>query len=449
MATLKRSAPATTTAFACLRCKLHKVRCIRDTEHDDCVRCSRRGIKCQPAPPSRQGQRPPYSAAHSSAAQESSEVLRQPPHLQQQPPHLQQPPHFIAQERFEVVPCVMALPLGEVAAPMPVPLGEVAAPVPVPAPEAAPPPLSDVALQHFSRISAEWGKSNSCTAFLRGFFRDALPSRDAVTWLLRHWALLATMRECAALMNSTINLASTCGVPISHVVLGLERSMRPAGLPPPEGVVHCVYGLPGFAFARAADPSTDGSIDLIVNPAFEQHVCSLDVLRACWSGNETEMLSLFIHKEDVGILPRETGSFLSRAAVPLVAGVNSPQPVVHPTQRVVRLLVDGSYVACNTMIKACAVEGQIYFGFFLTPIAAPPGQTDASYTLLHLMHTPSNGEATAPHSSCSTSGESSETEPTLRGQDSPLEDAAMETTLRDLSPAELDEVTTSFGVRGW
>ena len=178
--------------------------------------------------------------------------------------------------------------------------------------------------------------------------------------------------------------------------------MRLAGLPPPEGVVHCVYGLPGFAFARAADPSTDGSIDLIVNPAFEQHVCSLDVLRACWSGNETEMLSLFIHKEDVGILPRETGSFLSRAAVPLVAGVNSPQPVVHPTQRVVRLLVDGSYVACNTMIKACAVEGQIYFGFFLTPIAAPPGQTDASYAA------PPDytiqRQATAPHSSCSTSG---------------------------------------------
>ena len=110
-------------------------------------------------------------------------------------------------------------------------------------------------------------------------------------------------------------------------------------------------------------------------------------------------------KEDVGILPRDTGSFLSRAAVPLVAGVNSPQPVVHPTQRVVRLLVDGSCVACNTMIRHAPSRVK---STWVLPAPSPrPGQTDASYTLLHLMHTPSNGEATAPHSSCSTSGESS------------------------------------------
>ena len=41
-------------------------------------------------------------------------------------------------------------------------------------------------------------------------------------------------------------------------------------------------------------------------------------------------------------------------------------------------------MACHAMIKACSVDGSIYFGFFLTPVAAPPAIAAAS--LLELTH---------------------------------------------------------------
>lgn len=248
--------------------------------------------------------------------------------------------------------------------------------------------LPDAAVGHFSKVITEWGENNSCTEFLRGFFSGDPPNRATITWLLRHWAVLATVRNSSALMTSTLSLAGACHVAMASVVLQLEASMRPAGLLPPEGVVHCVDALPGFAFARCANPSTDGSLDIVINKSFRERVCGLDALRKCWSANEREMLSLFIHEEDISILPRETGIFLARQVIPLTSAINSPEPLVHPTQRVVRLKVDGSYIACHMVIKACSVDAIIYFGFFLTPVSTPSAQADASYTLLELMQLP-------------------------------------------------------------
>lgn len=75
--------------------------------------------------------------------------------------------------------------------------------------------------------------------------------------------------------------------------------MRPAGMPSPPGVIHCVEALPGFSFARSANPCADGTVDIICNRAFCAHVCPLDTLRSTWRTNEKEMLSLFIHPEDL------------------------------------------------------------------------------------------------------------------------------------------------------
>ena len=321
---------------ACLRCRKQKLRCIPG-EGAACQRCARAGIQCQAAPPSRQGQRTDVISRAGKGR--------------------------------------------KLEAPIATVLDDVKVTKSDPDLE-----LTEMAQEHFSRILAEWGTHNSCTEFLRGFFRSGPPTQDAVAWLLRHWALLATVRDCNALMTSTVSLAGACNVPVASLVLGLEKSMRAAELPSPDGVVHCVNSLPGFAFARNANPSSDGSIDLIVNAAFEEHVCAQKALKACWSANEAEMLSMFVHHEDVPILPRETGIFLSKVVTSLLASGTSPAPLVHPTQRVVRLLVDGRYIACHAKIKACAVEGAIYFGFFLQPLAAAPGQADASYTLLDLMH---------------------------------------------------------------
>lgn len=246
-------------------------------------------------------------------------------------------------------------------------------------------PMPEMVPKNISHLTAELGPRNSCTEFLNGFFSGPAPSREAVVWLLRHFALLATVRDSSTLMAGIIKVAQTCQITVASVVMHLESSMRPAGLPPPAGVQHCVDNLAKFAYARCASPSTDSTIDLVVNKAFQERVCSVEALKACWDTNESEMLSLFLHKEDLSILPRETGAFLSRVVVQLQGVFNSPQPAVHPVQRVVRLLVDGEYVACQATIKACSVEGVIYFGFFLSPVAAPPSQADASYALLDLV----------------------------------------------------------------
>ena len=302
--------------------------------------------------------------------------------------------------------------------------------------------LPEEAHRLVATIAKELGQQNSCADFLTGFFSGS-PSLDSIMWLIRHWAGIASARNSHSLLKCALSLASACQIAVASVLFQPDIA---AGLAAPPSVVHCVETLPGFGFARAANPCIDGTIGLVCNRAFREHVCTMERLHATWRANEREMLSLFIHPEDLyaaaqlfpscptplastpwtfgpdlppssrrhhsrfltsssvvstspvslslisprilcagrrSILPHETGVFLSCVAGLLRALINSA-PVTHSTQRVVRLLVDGEYVACHAMIKACSVDGSIYFGFFLTPVAAPPAIAAAS--LLELTH---------------------------------------------------------------
>ena len=361
---------------ACLRCKQQKVRCTIQDLARGCERCARANLQCLPAPPSRQGKR--------SKDSEGSSNL----HAQ----HYAQP--------------VVSLPAAKRQAAFR---------------QRAPKTPADL----IAAMAKQWGGRNSCADFLVGFFSGSrvdlgeMPDRESILWLLRHWASIAAVRNSYMLLQSALGLAAAFSFPVTQITLGLESSMTPVGLPPPSAVVQCVDALPGFAYARSANPRSDGTVDLYANPAFREHVCSLEALHRCWAANEREMLSLFIHKDDLSILPHETGQFLAQvisglrngcaaldpsrspphdAALPAVATAIAccralaclsflpttrrvdarlrrstiEGPAVHKTKRVVRALADGAYVPCHARIKACSVDGNVYFGFFLTPVADEP-----------------------------------------------------------------------------
>jgi len=220
------------------------------------------------------------------------------------------------------------------------------------------------------KMQRDWGANNSCAHFLQGFFAPGTPSPGATKWLLQHWTGLATARNSYGLLDGATRLASMCDVPVADLIVNSQSSIRPAGLPPPEPVVHCVDSLPGYGYARSANPCSDGSVDLYVNAAFREHVCTPEKLHSCWEANENEMLSLFLHPDDVHILPQETGKFLAQVVAQLL---ETPDvgALTHATQRIVRTRVDGEYVRCHGKIKACSIDGCIYFGFFLLPAEGP------------------------------------------------------------------------------
>jgi len=259
------------------------------------------------------------------------------------------------------------------------------------------------------KMQRDWGANNSCAHFVQGFFAPGNPNPQAIKWLLHHWMGLATARNSYGLLDGTIRLAAMCDVAVSDLVVGSQSSIRPTGLPPPDPVVHCVDSLPGYGYARSANPRSDGSVDLYVNAAFREHVCAVERLHGCWEANENEMLSLFIHPDDIHVLPQETGKFLAQVVGELL---ETPEvgALTHATQRIVRARVDGEYVRCHGKIKACSIDGCIYFGFFLLPLEAdelalqPAGQLgpltsseECAASLLKLTDVHAYADSTAPY----------------------------------------------------
>jgi len=323
------TAPTEPQHPACLRCKQLKVRCA-PTDLGGCERCKRAGRPCMPAPPSRQGKR---TRPTEVVAVYDDAML---------PTPVAQLTHLTAHSAM----------------------------------------ISESAFQLIGAMAKEWGPQNCCADFLQGFFAGPPPSAESILWLLRHWATVATVRNSHVLLQRTLDLAGACNIAVGSLVYRLESALRPAAHSPP-AVVHCVEAMPGFGMARSANPMSNGSIDVICNRAFREHVLGPEQLLATWHANDVEMLSRFVHPEDVHILPHETGRFFSQMAGVLQTLMNSA-PATHPTQRVVRILIDGAYVTCHAIIKACSADGTLYFGFFLSPVAAPPALAAAS--LLELTH---------------------------------------------------------------
>ena len=63
---------------ACLRCKTQKLRCIKsESDASGCDRCTRIGVHCVPAPPSRQGKRPrPEEEPDNKAMGASKDIVK-------------------------------------------------------------------------------------------------------------------------------------------------------------------------------------------------------------------------------------------------------------------------------------------------------------------------------------------------------------------------------------
>jgi len=247
----------------------------------------------------------------------------------------------------------------------------------------------------------QFGPENSNSGFVSGFFENlvsrsgaAAPSRDSSLWFVRHFAGIATVRDSFPLLQSTLRLANALGFAVSDTICNPENIFRASGLPPPPAVMHCVDSLAGFAYARSANPRDDGSVDMYANQEFRDHVVPLDKLQQCWATNEREMLSLFVHPEDAPIMPFESGRFLSQVVGGLSSQANSGA-LTHQSQKMVRILVDGEYVPCHTMIKACSVDHSIYFGFFWTKVtvSASGDSGQAAASLIDLNHGPSTAGA--------------------------------------------------------
>ena len=269
---------------ACLRCKTLKVKCEKP-EGESCVRCLKAGVPCEAAPPSRQGKR------SRSPDKDKSKVAK------------------------------VALP---------------------------------VAGDAVGKVTGE-----KCpNALIRGMLKS-IPSRSMLHSLLREWAAISLARNGWSLMDCTLSLAKEHGFSTSELLAGVERLLLPFGPPPPQLAAlleHSEYPCS----VRRHVPNAEGELLVFGNKAFVEQVCKLEGqcghtqtavgraasschtphtplrrletvdrsfdaasvrapaadLRACWRANKVDMHSLYVHPEDVQVIPLTIGHLIAQHKPP-------------------------------------------------------------------------------------------------------------------------------------
>lgn len=309
---------------ACVRCKSQKVKCEKP-HAGACARCLRLGEMCVKAPPSRQGKRTRSPAP-------SCEMLSE----------------------FH----------GEI---------KVSS-------------LTDRRL--ISGMLAGWGDENepSATNLLRGVFSSTtLPQASLITWLLRHFAAVATAKSSLGLFQHSLRLAAACNISFADVVGGIEREIRVER--PPQMLIDTARQLASdrgaYLLVMRANPMADGGMCVWANDAFQQDVCTIEQVNAGWRAASHDVGNFwraFVNEQDSSVMPTAFGQLL---LMHHANGQPAPGSLTLTTVQV-RITVgktdEGAraYVPCYAEIHLVTVGGQHYLGILLTPTELRPGSAQSS-----------------------------------------------------------------------
>eukprot|EP00327_Prymnesium_parvum_P032860 CAMPEP_0195604684 /NCGR_PEP_ID=MMETSP0815-20121206/6770_1 /TAXON_ID=97485 /ORGANISM="Prymnesium parvum, Strain Texoma1" /LENGTH=251 /DNA_ID=CAMNT_0040744349 /DNA_START=393 /DNA_END=1144 /DNA_ORIENTATION=- len=126
--------------------------------------------------------------------------------------------------------------------------------------------------------------------------------------LLRSWARIARQRNGYALLSYVLYLCQKAAIPLDDV-LGAGFFTPPALPPPPPPPPRAALPSAEYALTRTC---LDGALSFSTNATFEERVCTVAEMKACWERNAAEVTSLFVHPDDGAVLYRAVGRLFAQ-----------------------------------------------------------------------------------------------------------------------------------------
>jgi len=131
---------------------------------------------------------------------------------------------------------------------------------------------------------------------------------NTVYLMCRTWFGIARQRNSAGMMQQTIGIASRAGISMENLLqaaepLGMGGSLKqgPQSLAEfPRGVAQLIESSKGYIHLRS---NFAANFPFIVNNAlFEANIISAAEMHACWQENQQDILSLFVHPDDMWVI---------------------------------------------------------------------------------------------------------------------------------------------------
>ena len=154
-----------------------------------------------------------------------------------------------------------------------------------------PPPL---ATNSISAAAAPVATNDGAGLILKAASDANTPSLNMFT--LRHLAMVAKRRNAYGLMTRVVRACKEFAVRLDDVMSEPEASEPGASLHPFE-ILRVVSDAECYCQARTIGP--DGSNSFFQNAAFEHDIMSLEACTRAYERNEREVLSYFVHPDDL------------------------------------------------------------------------------------------------------------------------------------------------------
>ena len=223
---------------------------------------------------------------------------------------------------------------------------------------------------------AEWLDAESEQSdILRGMLaNNSTPTRDALFWVLRHFAAVATGLGSSKLFEFTLKLTSTLGIPFADVLFDLESQMLPEDETPMHEPMRAsledkalTEGL--YFCSRRLNPTRDGNFPTWTSSNFAASVCTNDELRAGWTqreGTGASFWDTFVHPDDKSVIPMAAGRIVASMASFELAKMEGR---CEHSSGLLRIMMGGAYVPCEVQVHIGALGGQWWLCIRAAPLA--------------------------------------------------------------------------------
>jgi len=122
-------------------------------------------------------------------------------------------------------------------------------------------------------------------------------------FFLRHMASIARSRNAYELMQSVVRVCKDKGIDMGSVLVPAAGNDDTDSTSHPFEILSIVSATTGYSQARTISPS--GRNAFFNNAAFEHAILSLDACNRAYERNEVEVVSLFIHADDVAYMKQQ------------------------------------------------------------------------------------------------------------------------------------------------
>ena len=169
-------------------------------------------------------------------------------------------------------------------------------------------------------------------------------SPEVAQFALRHMAMIAKQRNAYGLMECVVRTCEQAGIDLSSVLSPVGDAGSDADDTHPLEILQVVSASTGYCQARTIQG--DGRHSLFNNPAFEHDILSHEACVRAYERNKEELLTLFVHAEDVAgvhaLIAATWREAVSRSGQITMANGSQPVRVLHRRLR--------SHIPCSIRI---------------------------------------------------------------------------------------------------